>query len=230
MLNIRISLTLLTLILLAPATASTALAEESKQESNTNVNVIQTVIIPKEDEGEDKVRLTLSDGREAARPGQILTFRAVVHNPLEDDVNEIQVKVQIPQYLIPVATSPQAKTDPAQRTLTWDNQSVSAGADVTYSFKARVSADAPDERILYTEADINGPGIRDSATDETTVQTISAAENKDEASSSDSQDTAHAAVKPVPVTATTGSSPAMALLTALLSFPAAAYFLITRTQ
>lgn len=208
-------------------TAIPATAEDSSESSST-VNVIQTVILPEENDSEDNVSLTISDGRAVARPGQILTFRAVVHNSLGDDANEIKITITIPEYLVPIATSPQAKTNPTQRTIIWENQSISAGADVTYSFKARVALNAPDKRTLYTSADINGPGIRDSATDETQIQTLN------ETSSNSVKTTPQISPTPpvsnnVPVTAKTGAS-AYILPSLLIGLAASIYPALKNTK
>lgn len=111
-----------------------------------------------------------TDDRETIPAGQTLTYRLVVRNPEDHDLTEVRVVDRFPPYLTVLSTSPSdGRVDAQNRTITWSNQTISAGAEVTFAFRAQVAADAPHGFILQNVADVSGPGLRLSATDRTEV-------------------------------------------------------------
>jgi uncharacterized repeat protein (TIGR01451 family) len=161
--------------------------------STVTVVTNQTVeVVEKKHEG--RVTLFKTDDRDITHPGDVLTYRIVLRNPKDEDRTEVKIVDHVPPYLVPLSWSPSdARTDAARRTITWSNVTLSAGSEVTLSFRARVSANAPDGFLLQNVVDASGPGIRLSATDTTQViaPKVAAA--------------VAPAPKPVPVSAKTGT-------------------------
>lgn len=121
--------------------------------------------------GDDDVAFYITDDRAQVLPGQVLTYRLVISNPHEEDLTELRVAAQIPPYLIPIATLPEAVLNSGARTITWNNPVISADSEVTLAFKARVAPNVPVDYDLLVSADVSGPGLRLSSADETKVLT-----------------------------------------------------------
>lgn len=117
----------------------------------------------------DRLSITKTDDRESVEVGSLVTYRIRVKNPNNDDRTEVKIVDHVPQYLIPVKITPAGIADARTRTITWNDQTISALADVTYSYTARVDHSAPDGFVLVNTVEMNGPGVRGSATDVTAV-------------------------------------------------------------
>ena len=164
-----------------------------KTEQTVIQNITQTTAQEKKEE-DRPVTSFKSDGRETARVGEVLTYRIVIKNPNDRDLTEVKIVDHVPPFLIPIDTSPKASANAKARTITWDNQTISATSEITFAFRARVAANAPNGFLLQNVADINGPGIHASVTDTTKViaPEVAAA-------------VAPRKPRPVPVTAKTGT-------------------------
>ncbi len=163
---------------------------------STQQNVVVTTKEIQKEEG--SVTFAKSDGRTTARPGYVLTYRITIRNPKSEDLTGIRIVDHVPPYLIPLSTNPEANADARTKTLTWTNQTISANAEVTFAFTARVAFDAPHGFLIQNIADINGPGVRGTVYDTTQVEAPQVA---------GAATAAPQASKTVPVTAKTGATP-----------------------
>lgn len=121
----------------------------------------------------DRLTFLITDDLAAVRPGQQLTYRIVVRNDSDEDFNEISITARIPEFVVPFDATPQSQSsNPAQRTITWRDQTISARAEITYTISGTLEAGVPQDFTLQASATINGPGVRASAVDATTVFTI----------------------------------------------------------
>lgn len=147
-------------------------------------------------ENDKPVTLTKTDGRDIVRAGEVITYRIVIRNPKNQDLTEVKIIDRVPPYVIPLSTSPLSRADTASRTITWDHQTISAQAEVTFAIRARVAQNAPNGFLLQNIADVNGPGTRLNAVDTSTVSAPQVAS---------AVAPAPAPVQRVPVTAQTGT-------------------------
>jgi len=122
------------------------------------------------DDNDKTVTLTKTDDHDVVRPGEVVTYRIVVRNEKDNDLTEVKIVDRIPQYMVPLATSHSGRADAKNRTITWDNQTISAGAEVTYTIQVRVAVNAPDGFLLQNIVNANGPGLRLNAVDTSIVQ------------------------------------------------------------
>lgn len=159
------------------------------------------VVVPTTEPVEGPVTFFKTDDRELASPGQILTYRLVIRNPGDDDITGVKIVDRVPNFLIPLATSPLGTADSARRTITWEDQTISANSEVTFAFQARVAEITPPGFVIHNVADVNGPGIRLSDSDSTVVEGVVLAGVRDVVPSPPSQ---LAVGVPVPATARTG--------------------------
>lgn len=145
-------------------------------DGNTTVNVSanqNTVVVvpsPKPQEPADAVVFYVTDDREVSTAGEIAVYRIVVRNQRNDDISQVRITVRIPDYLVPVATSPSADANPQARTLTWDNLTLSGRAEQTYAIRARIAPETPNNHSIRLVAEINGPAVRGNFTDTTLVE------------------------------------------------------------
>jgi uncharacterized repeat protein (TIGR01451 family) len=148
-----------------------AIAQEG---SNTTVNVEQNTIVvvptPGPNEPADAVLFFMTDDREVVAPGELITYRIVVRNQRNDDINEVRITARIPDFVIPAEASPEADINPTARTITWNDVSLGGRAEQTYAIRAQIAPNAPFGYIVRTVAEINGPGVRGSFTDGSEVQ------------------------------------------------------------
>lgn len=159
----------------------------------------QTIInnVTDDDEDSDKpVTLLKTDGRDVVRAGEVITYRIVIRNPKNEDLTQVKIVDRVPPYLTPISTSPAGRADAASRTITWDNQTISAKAEVTFAIRARVAHNTPNGFLLQNTAEVNGPGLRLNAVDSSTVNAPQIAS---------AVTSAPAPVQRVPVTAQTGT-------------------------
>jgi len=145
--------------------------------TNNNVNTVTeqkiTVVVANNNEdNKDNIEFSKSDDRETVRQGETLIYKLRVRNNRENDITNVKIVDRLPSYLIPLSTKPAARADGKARTITWDNQTISAKSEVTFSLQVRVATDAPNGYLLQNSAIVNGDGIRASATDATLVQGI----------------------------------------------------------
>jgi len=147
---------------------SPAPTPEPQLSVSTSQNVI-VVTAPSPEPKQEPVSFFKTDDRDTAKPGQILTYRIVIQNPNENDLTEVRIVDHVPPYLTPLSTNPEARSDAKSRTITWENQTISAKSEITFAFRARVAPDSPDGFLLQNVADVNGPGVRASVTDTTQV-------------------------------------------------------------
>lgn len=158
----------------AIAMVGVSTATVSAQEGNTTLNVSQNTVVvvptPAASEPADAVLFYITDDRQTAGPGDEVIFRVVVRNQRNDDINEIKITARIPDFLIPLATSPEGEANPGQRTIIWNDVNLSARAEQTYAIRAQIAPNAPAGQIIRTVAEINGPGVRGSFTDSTEVE------------------------------------------------------------
>ncbi len=164
----------LSAIVLFSANSRAQDAATDNDSTTVNVSQNQTTIVvvptPKPEEPADAVVFYITDDRQKAKAGDILTYRIVVRNQRDRDIDQVRIHVIIPDYLVPTATSPSAEANPQARTLTWSNLTLGDRAEQTYAFRAQVAPDAPHDYNLRTVAEINGPGVRGSHTDVTAVE------------------------------------------------------------
>lgn len=157
--------------------ARTSRASQDQSAKTTKVEVLQQTFVavpavaaatptPKAPE---VVTIAKSDDRESVRAGEILTYRIRIRNANNEDRNEVKIVDHVPPFLVPLTFSPAAEVDPKRRTITWRNQTISALAEVTFAFTARVHPSTPDGTILENRVVMNGPGVRGSALDRTVV-------------------------------------------------------------
>ena len=133
---------------------------------------ITVVVANNDNDSKNNIEFSMSDDRETVRQGETLTYKLRVRNNRENDITNIKIVDRLPSYLIPLATKPGASADAKSRTITWNNQTISAKSEVTFTLQARVGADTPNGYLLQNSAIVNGDGIRASATDSTLVQGI----------------------------------------------------------
>lgn len=161
---------------------------------------------------EGDVTIAKSDGHETAQPGKVLTYRITVRNPKTNDVT-IKLVDQVPPYLVPIDTRPEARLDAQRRHITWENQTISAGAEVSFTFTARVQPDAPHNFELENVVVMDGPGVHGTASDKTKVVSARVAGAVAPAAApSPTPAPAPSAPKPVPTAARTGLDGGAALL------------------
>ena len=127
---------------------------------------------PEPEKKDDKGNFTISktDNRTTVKPGETSTYVITVKNNRDNDMTEIKITDLIPQYLTPISASPNAKIDTTNRKIVWENQTISAHAEVKYQFKAKVDQSAPNDFVLHNVVNINGDGVKASAADSTTVK------------------------------------------------------------
>lgn len=128
----------------------------------------------------DYVGLFVTDNLDTFRPGQRFTYEVIVRNALPWDVQLNKVRIRIPEFVIPNGdeVTPNSVQNPGARTIEWQNQIISTGAEVRYSVPAQVDPTAPNGLVIVTNADINGNAVSRTASDQTTVvrfQAIAAA-------------------------------------------------------
>ncbi|MDP3997571.1 MAG: hypothetical protein Q8P73_03675 [bacterium] len=168
--------------------------------------VIEKTIIQKV-EASRPVTFYKTDDRDIVKAGQTVTYRLVVNNPFDYDLTEVKIVDHIPPYLIPNSAKPDATPNEAQSTVTWDNVTISAKSEVTFALLARVAPDAPNSFLLRNIADLNGPGVRLTAYDTSTVVTSPVAVAPIQAPP----------IKPASVTARTGTPQNIVTLLALIT-------------
>jgi LPXTG-motif cell wall-anchored protein len=122
----------------------------------------------------DVVMLTITDHRESVRPGEVLTYNVLVYNPFDREIT-ISLVDHLPSYLIPIATRPEANSDPKERVITWTNKKIGAHADMSFGIQTKVEASAPHGLVLHNTADLKGENIQVTGQDETTIQAAPAA-------------------------------------------------------
>jgi len=133
-------------------------------------NNVVVVTDSDDDEDDDTIELYKTDDHETVKPGETLTYRIVIRNNKDHDLTNVKVQDTLPIYLTPLSTQPAASADAKSRKITWDDQTISANSEVTYSLKVRVDQSAPNGFLLQNVAIINGDGIRASASDSTLIQ------------------------------------------------------------
>lgn len=165
----------------------------------------------------DRLTFLITDDRAVVRPGETLTYRIVARNDSDEDFSEISITARVPEFVVPFDATPQSQSsNPADRTITWRNQNISARSEVTFTVSGTVEAEAPNDFTLHASATINGPGVRASAVDSTTVFTIGPAIDSQAAVSVSSAPQVQGAQSvAVPVTAKTGAG--LAAIGSLLS-------------
>ena len=118
------------------------------------------------------VTLTLTDNVSTVRPGGSLTYQLVVRNHGDEDIAGMTVVVRLAEFLMPAEVSPEdADGDAAVRTVTWSNQTLAGEADKTYTIRADVQNEAPEQLALNTIAIASGAGFDVSREDTTTIRT-----------------------------------------------------------
>lgn len=156
----------------APKPTPTPTPTPSTPTTVVSVSTVQTQVvnIPTPQPERKSAAFFKTDDRDIVQPGQTLTYRLVMRNPSDRDLTEVRVVDRLPPFLIARSTSPtDGRVDAQKRTVTWTNQKISAGAEVTFAFRAEVAKDAPHGFILGNVAEVTGPGLRLSATDRTDV-------------------------------------------------------------
>lgn len=154
-------------------TATPVYAQEGT--STTDVNVSQNTVVvvptPVPNEPAEAVVFYITDDRDVVAPGEIVTFRVVVRNQRNADINEVRITARIPDYVIPTEISPEAQPNPEQRTITWNDISLGARAEQTYAIRAQIAPNTPIGYTVRTIAEISGPSVRGSFTDISRVET-----------------------------------------------------------
>lgn len=153
------------------------------------------------------VEVRITDDRTSVKPGEDVTYRVSVRNFLPEDLTNVRVTLHVPQYVIPLSTTPDAYPDIATRTITWGGQTVSAESEVTFALEAQIQPDVPAGVILRVPIEVNGPGVRASAEDLSAVEGgIAPAVAGTSSSQADQQVYIAPSAVSVPITAATGSS------------------------
>lgn len=199
-----------TLVAAATATPTPPVSDTSV------VNVVtqyqqQTVLFPSPTPGPER-SLFITDDRSVVRPGEHLVYRVVIRNARDADLSEATLTVRVPEFFVPSATQPGAtEVDPAARRIRWSQQTISAGAEVTFNIQGTVQPDVPDDFVFHTVADVSAPGVRLNAEDSTTIERLTAITPEAAVSTSPT------AVAPtVGVTARTGATGVVPALIAVL--------------
>lgn len=155
----------------------------------------------------EHIDIRITDDRTVVHPGEAVTYRISFRNFLPEDLTNVRITLHVPQYLIPLSTTPEAYPDIATRTITWGGQTISAESEVTFALEAQVQPDAPDGVVLRVPIEVNGPGVRAGAEDLSVVEgevtaTVAGVATQDYPPAIYQAPQA----APVPVTAQTGSS------------------------
>lgn len=114
----------------------------------------------------------ITDDRHAVQPGESVVFRVTARNSQSSDAGGVRITAHIPDYLVPLSTSPAVIANPDARTLTWENITLPARAEQTFSFRAQIAQETPPNTMLRTAAEIIGPGVRSNSTDTTLVESV----------------------------------------------------------
>ena len=175
------------------------------------------------------VDIRITDDRTSVKPGEAVTYRISVRNFLPEDLTNVRVTLHVPQYVIPLATIPDAYPDIATRTITWGGQTVSAESEVTFALEAQVQPDVPAGVVLRVPIEVNGPGVRASAEDLSAVEggVTAAVAGTTSIQAAPQAYSAPSAIS-VPVTARTGSSfalPSAMTLLGTIAYTASRKFL-----
>jgi len=172
---------------------------------------------PEPEKKDDKGNFSISktDNRTTVKPGEVSTYKITVKNNRDNDMTDIKITDLVPQYLTPISASPTASiADEKNRKIVWDHQTISAHAEVTFAFKAKIDQNAPNDFVLHNVVNINGDGVKASAADSTTVKTATAMVIEK--------------TQPVPVAAKTGTSEVATMILSISGSIATAGTLIAK--
>lgn len=147
---------------MVPLTVAAIVALPAGAQDGSPITVVST---PAPNEPTNAIVFYATDDRQSVAPGEAVSFRIVVRNQRDADINEVRITARIPDYVIPTETSPVSEPNPQQRTIVWNNLTLGARAEQTYAIRAQIAPDAPLNHTIRTVAEINGPGIRGSFTD-----------------------------------------------------------------
>lgn len=118
----------------------------------------------------EHLTVSVTDNLVTVRPGEEITYRITLRNHLHQDLNDILIRFEVPRYMIPSTTEPEANTtDPARRVIEWKQQQISAGSEVSYILRGHAELGAPNRAELVAKVLVNGPGIHQTAQDLTTM-------------------------------------------------------------
>ncbi len=165
----------------------------------------------------EELNFQITDNRTVTHIGEELTYRIIMRNFSERDINEATIKVFIPEFLIPSLASDNALEDPAQRLIYWRDVTISADSEVTLFVKAKVQPEAQPGVTLFTVAEINGPGVNAGAEDATSVEGQRVGQIDPQAAISYQPVANTAKQVDVPITAATGSEAGILSIISLIS-------------
>lgn len=192
------------------STITTTVNQKNEANIGNTTNIDNRTIVQNTATSEDKqVTVNLSDGASTVNAGDMLTWRITIKNERDRDLAGTTIRFHVPAFTVPQDSSPDAQSDVNARTITWRNQTISAGSEVTYFVKVGVAPITPNGFILHARVLVNGDGVHVTAEDTTSVRsTVQATSGVPSAGS--------APIQAAPVTAATGPG-ALAGLASLLT-------------
>ena len=106
-----------------------------------------------EEDKETEIEVRKTDNREITRPGHTLTYSIIVRNTGDEDIYDLSVEDQLPQYLGILSVNPQP-TYAEEDYILWENYQLEAGGEREFMVTVRVDTEAPNGMLLENMATV----------------------------------------------------------------------------